>query len=226
MSAETQNLVIAGSDTSSTCLAAALFYLVRNPQCLKRLTAEVRNLNSVEDIVATNVQESKMPYLRACVDETLRMAPPVPAHIPREVLPGGAVIDGKIFPAGTVVGVSTYALHHNEAYFNDPFTFSPERWIVDPATGVSSDSVAEAQSAFCPFSIGTRGCIGKNMAYMELGLALTYLLWNYDIRAKAGDKTGEGAPGKAWGRERNDEYQLFDHFVSKRDGPVVEFKAR
>ena len=219
-------LVIAGSDTSSTCLAAAFFYLVRNTHCLERLTAEVRNIRRVEDITAANVQESKMPYLRACINETLRMAPPTTAHLPREVLSGGAVVDGLYFPRGTILGVTIYALHHNEEYYPDPFTFSPDRWITDPAAGVSAESVTRAHSAFCPFSVGARGCIGKNMAYMELSLALTYVLWNYDVRAKSGDHTGEGAPGNRWGRERQEEYQLFDHFVSERAGPMIELRAR
>lgn len=222
---ETLLLVIAGSDTSSTCLAAAFFYLLRNPRVLERLTREVRALGSAKDICGANVTEAKMPYLRAVIDESLRIAPPVPAHVPREVLPGGAVIDGKFYPGGTVVGVSTYALHHNEEYFPDPFSFSPERWIVDHAGGVSNESVARAQSAFCPFSIGIRGCMGKSMAYLELSLALTYLLWHYDIRLKYGDKTGEEGPEKIFG-DRVGEYQLNDCFVAKNNGPIVEFRAR
>lgn len=203
-----------------------MFYLVHNPRCLEKLTAEIRTLESKEDLVATNVQESKLPYLRACIDEALRVAPPVPAHVPREVLPGGALIDGKFFPGGTIVGVSAYAIHHNEEYYPDPFTYSPERWIADPAASVSKESVAKAQSAFCPFSVGVRGCIGKNMAYMELSLAIAYLLWHYDVRAKSGDPTGEGAPDKGLGRKRKGEYQLFDHFVCAKDGPIVELRTR
>lgn len=223
---ETLLLVIAGSDTSSTCLAAAFFYITRHPAVLSRLTAEIRSLKVENDICAANVTEARMPYLRACIDETLRIAPPVPAHIPREVLPGGAVIDGTFYPAGTVVGVSAYALHHNEEYFPEPFTFSPERWIVDPASSVSSESVERARLAFCPFSVGIRGCMGKNMAYLEISLALTWLLWHFEVRLKAGDRTGAGGSEKGEGRELKGEYQMHDCFVVKRDGPVVQFRAR
>jgi cytochrome P450 len=124
------------------------------------------------------------------------------------------------------VGVSTYALHHSEEYYPDPFDFSPERWIVDPTNKVSAESVARAESAFAAFGLGARGCIGKNLAYMELSLVLARMLWLYDIRAKDGDTTGEGGAGKALGRTRKGEYQLEDVWVCKRSGPVIDLKVR
>jgi hypothetical protein len=81
------------------------------------------------------------------------------------------------------------------------------------------------ESAFCAFSIGIRGRMGKNMAYLEISLTLTYLLWHYDIRLKNGDKTGEEGPEKTFG-DRLGEYQLNDCFVAKNNGPIVEFRAR
>jgi cytochrome P450 len=227
LEAETRLLVIAGSDTSAVALAACCFYLVHNGRVLSKLTKEIRSVfANIEDIRYAGTPLPTLSYLRACIDETLRMAPPTPGHIPREVGPGGATIDGMVFPPGTVVGISTYALHHNEEYYPDSFTFSPERWIVDPANHVPAESVAKSQSAFAAFGLGPRGCLGKNLAYMELSLALARMLWQYDVRLVEGDKTGEGGPGKAWGRTRTQEYQLEDVWLVKRDGPVVKFRAR
>ena len=97
---------------------------------------------------------------------------------------------------------------------------------MDPQNHVSTESVAKAQSAFAAFSLGSRGCIGNNLAYMELSLAITRLLYLYDIRAKEGDETGEGGQGRGRGRIRKGEYQVMDIWVSKRDGLVIEFRAR
>ena len=224
--AESNLLIIAGADTSSTTLAATCAYLVRNPPVFAKLSKEVRStFPELEDIRWSGTELPNLPYLRACIDETLRQSPPVAAHIPREVLPGGAVIDGTFYPAGTVVGVSTYALHHNEEYFPSPFTFSPERWIVDPAAGVTAESVALAQSAFCPFSVGSRGCIGKNLAYMELSLAVARMVWLYDMKESGRvDFMKEVKASAGWDKRMEDEYPIKDCWVAQKNGPMVQFK--
>ena len=144
--------------------------------------------------------------------------------MPREVLPGGLQIEGHYFPAGTVIGTPHYAIHHNDAYYPEPFNFNPSRWI--EGEGTTLESVQLAQSAFCPFSIGPRGCLGKAMAYAEMKLLLARTVWMYDIRLEKGSTMGEGFPGLGFGRSRRDEYQLYDWFAARADGPMVEFKLR
>jgi cytochrome P450 len=212
---ESNVLLIAGSDTTSTAFSAVFFYLLTAPEELKRLQKEIRStFSSVEDIVS-GTQLTSCKYLRACIDEAMRLAPPVPALLPREVLQGGMIIDGHSFPAGTVVGVPAYAIHHKEEYYPDPFYFNPSRWLADE---VSTGEHNLAKSAFCPFSIGPRGCIGKGVAYLELSVALARTVWLYDFRASPGyEEKGAASDGS---------YELQDIFVAKKDGPVVEFKRR
>ena len=148
----------------------------------------------------------------------MRLSPPVSSLLPREVLPGGLDVDGCHFPGGTVVGVPAYAVHHKEAYYPDSFAYKPERWIVSKGDdGVrTQEDVATAQAAFCPFSIGPRGCIGKGVAYLELSITLARVVWLYDLRLKGGmEDVGMGEDGC---------YMLVDCFVSQKEGPVVEFK--
>jgi cytochrome P450 len=147
------------------------------------------------------------------------------------VLPGGITIDGTFVPAGVVVGTPHYTIHHNASYYPQPFTYVPERWIAGAPSKLSDPSVSEhdvalAQSAFCPFSIGPRGCIGKGLAYVELMTTLARLLFLYDLRTSAGPDPAEGRPDLEWGRQRPDEYQLIDQFTSLKDGPMVEFRKR
>ncbi|KAK3938977.1 Isotrichodermin C-15 hydroxylase [Diplogelasinospora grovesii] len=227
---ESNLLIIAGSDTTSTAMAATLFYLVRNASALAKATAEVRSKFSNLEEIHQGSQLTSCTYLRACIDEAMRLSPSVGGLLPREVLPGGITVDGEAIPAGTVVGTPHYAIHHNPEYYPRPFAFVPERWIPDAKgeTGVvSEDDVARAQSAFCPFSIGPRGCIGKGLAYIEMATTLARVLFLYDIRRAVGvEDPGEGRVGAVWGRHRPSEFQLVDTFTSWKNGPMVEFRRR
>ncbi|KAG9239855.1 cytochrome P450 [Calycina marina] len=221
---EANLLIIAGSDTTSTALAAAFFYLVRNLTQLKKLSNEIRaTFSDVEEIQQSSTLNG-CTYLRAVVDEAMRMSPPVGGILPREVLAGGIDIDGMHMPEGIIVGTPHYAIHHNPEYFPQPFDFIPERWIVDSEPQFDKNSVALAQSAFCPFSIGPRGCIGKGIAYIELMTSLARVLFLYDMRKVVGMTVGEGCPDGEEGRRRPEEYQLKDSFTSMKDGPYVEFR--
>ncbi|MCJ1251964.1 hypothetical protein MMC30_009202 [Trapelia coarctata] len=243
---EASALIVAGSDTSSTVLTATLFYLLHNPRTLTTLTTEIRSTFPTLEAIRSGPTLHSCAYLRACLDEAMRFSPPIGGIMPREVLAGGAVIDGEFFPEGVDVGVPHYALHHHETYYPDSFIYRPERWIVGGEKGLTEkvvvgkevaeregnegygteETVKLAQSAFCAFSIGPRGCVGKGMAYMEMSIILARVLWLYDVRLQAGSVLGEGNESFAEGRRRRGEFQLIDTFVSKADGPMVEFKLR
>jgi len=223
---ESNLLIIAGSDTTSTALASAFFYLVHNPEKLETLGKEIRSTFSDVEEIHSSPALNSCTYLRAVIDEGMRLSPPVGGILPREVLPGGLDVDGMHIPAGVVVGTPHYAIHHNPDYFPEPFSFVPERWIPNASPLVTKESVALAQSAFCPFSIGPRGCIGKGVAYVELMTSLARVVYLYEMRAVEGITIGEGNSDAEWGRRRRDEYQLKDSFTSMKDGPYVEFRLR
>ncbi|KAK3695927.1 hypothetical protein LTR37_018282 [Vermiconidia calcicola] len=223
---ESNLLIIAGSDTTSTALAAALFYLVHTPRALETLTQEVRQAFTDVEEIRNRSTLTKLRYVRACIDEAMRLSPSVGGVLPRQVLAGGIEVDGQQLPEGTVVGVPHYTIHHNPDYYPQPFEFRPERWIAGSEPGVTAESVSVAQSAFCPFSIGPRGCIGKGMAYVELTTALARIVYLYDMRLSPGSHMGEGNPDLEFGRHRPNEFQLKDTFTSAKDGPLVEFAAR
>ena len=165
---ESNLLIIAGSDTTSTALAATMFYLVHNPKVLEKLAKEVRAAFEEVEEIRSGPTLSKLQYLRACIDEAMRLSPSVGGVLPRQVLPGGLEIDGEQIPEGTVVGVPTYAIHHNPEYWSQPFEYRPERWIAESGPNVTAESVSLGQSAFCPFSVGPRGCIGKGTLVQTL----------------------------------------------------------
>jgi len=153
---EGNTLIVAGSDTSSTTISATLYHLVRNTASLERLAGELRSaFDSFEDI-CTGSKLHACTYLRACIDEAMRMSPAVPGLLPRLVLPGGldiAALDLHI-PAGVDVGTCTYAIHHHKDYVVEPFTYNPSRWLKRPSakshSRQRSDSGVELQQVIQP----------------------------------------------------------------------------
>ncbi|KAL4941785.1 hypothetical protein BDV06DRAFT_235814 [Aspergillus oleicola] len=228
LAAETANLISAGSDTSSTTLAALFFYLSRYPDAYKKASEEVRRVFPALEDVTLGPAIHTCTYLRACLDEALRLAPAVASAPWREVLTGGAMIDGCYIPAGYDVGLGIYSIHHNEKYFSDPFTFRPERWILGFESSTTREEFNRARSAFNPFSVGPRSCIGKGLAMAEIMFIMATVLVSFDFRRAETVKgnLGQGSPEKGFGRHRKDEYQMIDHVICAKEGPLLQFHKR
>ena len=221
---ETELLLSAGFDTTSAVIAAMFFYLTRNVSAYSKLSQEIRQTFDRVDDIVTGPQLSSCIYLRAVIDETMRMSPPGVAEGIREVLPGGITIQGHFIKEGLNVGSALYALQHHQEVFGDPFVFRPERWMVSESVSVAS--VAEAQSAFFPFSLGSRACPGKRLAYQEMAIAMARLVFRMEFEAVAGDMRGVGRPEFMWGRKNKTQWQVDDALVVARDGPLIRFKLR
>ncbi|MCJ1382557.1 hypothetical protein MMC17_005670 [Xylographa soralifera] len=222
LTSESSLLILAGSDTTSTALANTLFHLLNNPHTLKQLTMEIRSTFRELNEIQNNKSLRDCQYLRACIDESLRLTPPVAGLMSREVLPGGLDIDGHHFPAGVDIGTCHYALQHNETYYRNAFEYDPCRWIVSVTN--TAEDVALAKSAFCAFSIGPRGCAGKAMAYMEMTIILASMVWLFNVRLAKGVPLGQTSMSAAAAQQQRDS-QTMDKFVSKVFGPVVEFRT-
>ncbi|GLA22190.1 cytochrome P450 [Aspergillus phoenicis ATCC 13157] len=221
---EVMTLLGAGNDTTNTTLTAIFYYLAHNPAILARLSAEIRAVFPTLEAIVAGPDLSQMAYLHACIDETMRVCPPVPTDLPREVLPGGLRVGEWYFPAGTVVAVPTYALHHSEDHFYRAFVYDPSRWLLcgskgtEQGEGVSAEVLSRQRQAFAPFSMGPRACIGRNVAILELELTISRALWLYDIRLAPGtEQLGVGYQG---------EYKIKDHFAVGKEGPVLQFRMR
>ena len=149
-------LIIAGSETTATLLSGLTYYLLKTPDKYAKVLAEVRGaFKTAEDITLTST--GHLPYLHACLEEGLRLYPPVPTALPRKTPKEGAVIGDVYVPGGTSVAVPQYASYHSEKNFFEPKTFVPERWLPNPPEAYKNDNF----EIFQPFSTGPRGCIGK-----------------------------------------------------------------
>ncbi|KAK7888077.1 hypothetical protein LTR67_008954 [Exophiala xenobiotica] len=181
MVAECGLLLNAGSDTTSIVLTGTIYLLTKWPETAKKLRKELDEaLGDSEDPGVCAFDEVKnLPYLRACVDEAMRMRPPLRGGLPRVTPPEGMMIAGEWIAGNTTVSVPTYSLHHDPEYFPDPWTYKPERWL--------EDNAADLQQVFLPFSAGGRGCIGRNVSYLELLVVVSTLMRRYEFEFEKPD---------------------------------------
>ena len=219
-------------------MSGAFFYLTHNPTVYSTLASEIRTTFSSGCEISQGLKLNSCKYLRAVIEETMRMSPSALTPAWREQDPAsiGAresfFVDGHLIPPGTQVAVSSYSLQHNPAYFPEPYTFNPDRWL-PPADDVNElpeqkEVRTTMRRAFAPFSIGERACAGKPMAYLEMSLVIAKTVWYFDFEKASGEdgKLGEGWPGRVDGRGRPDEFQLYDGIVTEHDGPTLVFIPR
>ncbi|KAK6502936.1 hypothetical protein TWF481_007977 [Arthrobotrys musiformis] len=174
---EVITLVSAGNDTTGITSMVGLFQILSNPQIHDRLLAELKTILPSVDSVVPYPELEKLPYLTACIKESLRYASAAASRTPRLVPPGGIYLpDGRFVPAGTRIGMAIYLIHYNPDLFPNPRVFDPERWLKDPA------EMTVQNKFLVPFSKGTRACLGINLAHMELYTIMAYLIRRHDLK--------------------------------------------
>ncbi|KAK4551890.1 hypothetical protein LTR86_010791 [Recurvomyces mirabilis] len=175
---EISNLVFAGTDTTSTTLTYLFWELTRHPTWQNRVREEFQQSPiTTQSSAATLKRLFESPILDAVVQEALRLHPAAPASLQRIVPSGGATLSSFFVPQDTVVSMQCYTTHRDPEAFPNPEQFDPSRWLVpDGAT-------PEMKELFMPFSKGTRACLGKGLAMMELKLVTAGLLQRYEVTA-------------------------------------------
>ncbi|KAM7203470.1 Cytochrome P450 [Naviculisporaceae sp. PSN 640] len=173
-------LVTAGSETSATTLTGTMNYLVQDPRVLGLLTEEIRTRFKEESEITLEALRD-LPYLDHVLHEGLRLCAPVPWILPRVVPPEGAVVCGVFLPGGTTVSVQAYTMNRTPEYWHQADKFIPERWQPEVDTDESSPFHKDRRDAWQPFLLGSRGCLGQNLAWAELRLIMAKLVWNFDF---------------------------------------------
>ncbi|KAK1590718.1 cytochrome P450 [Colletotrichum navitas] len=221
-------LITAGSDTTSTGVCSTMYYLLHNPDKLARLQTEVRKTFSSVDQIDFGTELQACTYLRACINEGLRLSPAAGSVLHREVEAGGVQVGEAFYPEGINIGVPVFSIHHDEEYFQEPFSFQPERWIVgerlSDGTLITPELLKHSSSAFMAFSSGNRGCIGKPLAYLQMSILFATLTFKYDIRLCQNAWVNGTYSGQ--GPDPSKEYELQDMFISWKNGPLIEVKPR
>ncbi|OQV05294.1 hypothetical protein CLAIMM_10060 [Cladophialophora immunda] len=176
--AECGVIMNAGSDTTTAALTGTIFLLYKNPRVLAKLREELDPVMRNRDVPLYD-SVAHLPYLRACIEESLRVRPASTMGLPRVVPAGGRMIAGKFIDEGVTVSVPTYTLLRDPEAFENPDVFDPDRWINGDRTRMSK--------AHLPFSIGPRACIGRNIAYFEQIILIATLTHLYDFELPSAD---------------------------------------
>ena len=96
--------ILAGTETVATSLSAVTYFLTLNPKALSKLTNEIREKFKDESLLTAH-NLALAPYLTACIEEAMRLVPPVPEGLPRITPPEGEYICGQWVPGGVSLAV-------------------------------------------------------------------------------------------------------------------------
>ncbi|HEY8865620.1 MAG TPA: cytochrome P450, partial [Solirubrobacteraceae bacterium] len=150
-------MLVAGHETTATALAWAFERILRHPEVLRRLRAELA--------------EGRTAYLDAAIKETLRLRPVVPITARKLTVP--FELGGRTYPAGTVLMPCIFLLHRNPEIYERPDEFRPERFL----------DWQPPPYAWIPFGGGGRRCLGAGFALAEMRAVMQTVLTRVELRA-------------------------------------------
>lgn len=149
-------MIFAGHETTALALTFTWYLLSEHPSVRDRFHAELDEVLDGEQPTVDDL--SALDFTECVLKEALRLYPPLHG-IPRETTRPVDVGDYRI-PAGATVLLSTYQVHRDERFFEEPLAFRPERWEGDLESRLPS-------FAYFPFGGGPRRCLGKQFAMVE-----------------------------------------------------------
>ncbi|KAK0473656.1 cytochrome P450 monooxygenase pc-1 [Armillaria luteobubalina] len=172
---ETLNILIAGRDTTASTLTFVVYFLSMYPDVCSRLREEV--LTRVGTTRTPNFEDIKeMKYLRAVINETLRLYPAVDS-ISATTFPSEEPSEKPFYiPASTKILYSVFLMHRRKDLWGpDAEEFDPDRFLDHRL----KQYLALNPFIFLPFNAGPRICLGQQFAYNEISFMLVRLLQNF-----------------------------------------------
>ncbi|KAI1380866.1 cytochrome P450 [Hypoxylon crocopeplum] len=173
---EAMVIVIAGSETTASTLAAIMYHLLADRHLFTRLRAELETVMPDRYELPMASRLDGLPLLNAIIQEAVRLYPGA-THRQDRTCPDEDLVyeapNGQtyVIPAGSAVGMAAPILNRNPELYDQPDEFRPERYLENP-------KLLKYQMSF---SKGTRQCIGINLAYQELQTFTAGIVRRYDF---------------------------------------------
>jgi len=167
---ELMTIFVAGHETTANGLAWAMFGLLSNTEAIEKLRAEI---DAVDLEHLRFDQLMQLPYLRAVVDETLRLFPPAWSVGRRNYTDD--TIGGFHIAAHTNILIPIIYLHRSEKYWEEPLKFKPERFL-------AANKKEQDRFVYMPFGAGARMCVGNHFALVEMMIIIAKLFKAFDFQ--------------------------------------------
>jgi cytochrome P450 len=194
------DLLIAGTHTTAITYCFIVYLLANNPDVQRRLFDEIIDATTGCPDVTSDVID-RLVYLKCVIKEGLRLFPTVTMNC--RILENDAVLGGYLIPKQTLILMNHYAVSHDPDVFPDADSFRPERWLRSAENELPSQHQTQKLDcrqdqhrqhhqqqhhpfASIPFGYGSRSCVGRRIAMMELAMILVKTLQNFSIEAYPG----------------------------------------
>jgi cytochrome P450 len=174
---EILTLYLAGHDATSHTLSWVFHFAALYSDVQERMRDEGRQATQSNAHALPDV--ARLPYTTRVVQESLRVMPPA-SILARQVVDDDE-IDGVRLPAGSWVVLSPYVTQHLPEFWPDPERFDPDRFTPER-------SANRPPTAYCPFGIGPRTCIGNHLAMAEIATIAAMILPRYELSHTKGTR--------------------------------------
>ncbi|KAA0708661.1 Cytochrome P450 2J2 [Triplophysa tibetana] len=172
----TLDLFVAGTETLSTTLYWGLLYMIKYPEIQVKVQEEIDRV--VDRTRKPSYSDrDKLPYTNAVIHEIQRFGNIVPLNMVRAAAEDTHI--GKYsIPKGTLVIGSLTSVLFDESEWETPHSFNPNHFL-------DAEGTFRRRDAFLPFSLGSRVCLGEQLARMELFLFFSFLLQRFTFSSPA-----------------------------------------
>ncbi|KAJ7483474.1 cytochrome P450 [Mycena latifolia] len=172
-------MYIAGADSTVSALGTFILAMLCNPEAQLKAQAEIDSVVQKGHLPDFG-DEASLPYVSAVVKEVLRWRPVTPIGIPH-FLTVEDEYRGYRIPAGSIIIANAWAILHDELMYPDPYTFNPERFLLN---GKPNPAVMNPDAAF---GYGRRVCPGRHMATSSVWITVASILATFNITKAVGD---------------------------------------
>ncbi|EKC98903.1 NADPH reductase [Trichosporon asahii var. asahii CBS 8904] len=166
--------LIAGHETTSSTLAFALYYMLKQPRIYQKAREESDAAIAAVGGNYLKLNPSQFPYIDAILKEALRLHSPVPAFSVKPKNPNGEILPGGYYvPHGKQISCVVENVHQDIASWGeDAADFRPERFF---------EGFPKKPNAWKAFGNGARACVGRIFAIQEAILALALITARFDV---------------------------------------------
>ncbi|KAI0528457.1 cytochrome P450 [Xylaria digitata] len=189
------NILGAGADTTAIGLLANLGNVIANPGVQKKLQDELDQAYidwglHKEGREFTFKEIEKLPYLSAVITESTRIHPSIQYQLPRYVPDEGVQLGSHFVKKGAICGISPRSMNRSKEIFGpDADVFRPERWL--PQFSGDEERIKQQSLLLSTFGMGSRGCVGRNLATVEMYKYIAQFFRNFDAEFVRPDRPWE-----------------------------------